>query len=60
MDLLYRVAGNLLRQGDFNGDAKPDYVLYNASTRQTAIWYLNNNIFIGGAFGATLVALAKQ
>jgi len=39
---------------DFNGDGKPDYVLYNASTRQTATWYLNNNVFAGGAFGPTL------
>ena len=33
---------------DFNGDGKPDYVLYNAATRQTAIWYLNNNAFVSG------------
>jgi hypothetical protein len=31
-------------------------VLYNASTRQTAIWYLNNNLLIGGAYGPTLSA----
>jgi hypothetical protein len=31
-------------------------VLYNAGTRQTAIWYLNNNVFAGGAFGPTLPA----
>jgi hypothetical protein len=29
-------------------------VLYKASTRQTAIWYLNNFQFIGGAYGPTL------
>jgi outer membrane protein assembly factor BamB len=39
---------------DFNGDGHPDLVLRNAGTRQTAIWYLNNNFFIGGAFGPTL------
>jgi hypothetical protein len=39
---------------DFNGDGKPDYLLYNSSTRQTAIWYMNNNVFAGGAFGPTL------
>ena len=39
---------------DFNHDAKPDYVLYNASTRQTAIWYMNNNALAGGAFGPIL------
>ena len=42
--------------GDFNGDGHPDYVVQNSSTRQTAIWYLNNNVFIGGAFGPTLAA----
>ena len=41
---------------DFNNDGHPDYVLQNASTRQTAIWYLNNNVYVGGAFGPTLVA----
>jgi len=44
----------LVVAADFNGDAKPDYSLYNTSTRQTAIWYLNNNIYIGGAYGPTL------
>jgi hypothetical protein len=39
---------------DFNGDAYPDYVLYKASTRKTAIWYLSNNVFISGAYGPTL------
>src|SRR5947207_992010 len=39
---------------DFNGDGKPDYLLYNVSTRQTAIWYLNNNVHIGGALGPIL------
>jgi len=41
---------------DFNGDGHPDYVLYNAATRQTAIWYLNNNAFVSGAYGPTLPA----
>ena len=35
---------------DFNGDSHPDYVLQNASTRQTAIWYLSNNAYIGSAY----------
>ncbi len=39
---------------DLNGDGHPDYVLQNAATRQTAIWYLNNNVFISGAYGPTL------
>src|SRR6266404_6065719 len=41
---------------DFNGDGHPDYVLRTTSTRQTAIWYLNNNVFIGSAYGPTLRA----
>src|SRR5438552_1299285 len=41
---------------DFNQDRKPDYVLFNAVTQQTGVWYLNNNVFIGGAFGPTLPA----
>jgi len=41
---------------DFNQDGKPDYVLYNAVTHQTAVWYLNNNVFISAAFGPTLPA----
>jgi hypothetical protein len=36
---------------DFNGDQHPDWVLRNAGTSQTAIWYLNNNVYIGGALG---------
>src|SRR5690242_21311839 len=36
---------------DFNGDGHPDYVLQNANTHQTAIWYLNNNVFLSGRYG---------
>ena len=39
---------------DFNGDGHPDFVLQNACTHQTAIWYLNNNIYVGSARGPTL------
>jgi len=46
----------LVATADFNGDGKPDYVLYNAATRQTAIWYLNNNVFVSGVLGPTLPA----
>jgi plastocyanin len=46
----------LVATGEFNNDGKPDYVIFNASTRQTAIWYLNNNVFIGGAFGPSIPA----
>src|SRR5206468_1848431 len=34
----------------------PDWVLRNAGTSQTAIWYMNNNIFSSGAYGPTLAA----
>ena len=39
---------------DFDGNGRPDYLLYNSSTRQTAIWYLNNNVRIGSASAPTL------
>ncbi len=39
---------------DFNGDGSSDFVLQNASTHQAAIWYLDNNVFAGGAYGPTL------
>ena len=41
---------------DFNGDGHPDYVLQNFNTHQTAIWYLNNNIFVSSAYGPTITA----
>jgi len=40
---------------DFNSDGHPDYLLYKASTRQTGIWYLNNNVFVGSAYGPALL-----
>jgi FG-GAP repeat. len=50
------IGWELVATADLNGDGKPDYVLYNASTRQTAIWYLNNNVYVGGGYGPTLPA----
>jgi hypothetical protein len=41
---------------DFNGDGHPDWVVRNARTRETGIWYLNNNVFVGSADGPTLAA----
>jgi hypothetical protein len=41
---------------DFNHNGKPDYVLYNGGTRQTAVWYLNNNVMADSRFGPTLPA----
>jgi len=39
---------------DFNNDAHSDLLLFNAGTRQTAVWYMNNNVRIGNANGPTL------
>ena len=39
---------------DFNGDNFPDLVLFNSSTRRSAIWFLNDNTLTGTAFGPTL------
>ena len=39
---------------DFNNDGKADFVLYNASTRQTAVWYMNNRGHVGGSAGPIL------
>lgn len=41
---------------DFNSDDKPDYVLYSAGTRQTAIWYLNNNVYVSAVYGPTIAS----
>jgi len=45
---------DLVAVGDFNGDGHPDFVLENFGTQQTAIWYMNNNVFVSGLFGPTL------
>src|SRR6266436_922871 len=39
---------------DFNGDGHRDWVVSNPGTRQTAIWYLNNNVFVSGVLGPTI------
>jgi uncharacterized protein YbdZ (MbtH family) len=44
----------LVDADDFNGDGKPDFVLANTRTHQTAFWYLNGTNVIGGAFGRSL------
>ena len=46
----------LMGTADFNGNGKPDYLLYNASTRRTALYYLNNNVYAGSALGPVLAA----
>ena len=52
---VFKIVASVVKS-DFNGDGKADYVLYNASTHRTAVWYLNNNLFLGGAYGPTLPA----
>jgi hypothetical protein len=44
----------LVATADFNSDGHPDYLLYNPTSRQTAIWYLNNNVYVSAAYGPTL------
>ena len=41
---------------DFDRDGKPDFVVHKGSTRETAIWYMNNNVLLRGAFGPTLAS----
>jgi hypothetical protein len=41
---------------DFNRDGHPDYLLFKPTTGRTVIWYLNNNVYLGGAYGPTLPA----
>src|SRR5512133_874720 len=48
------IGWTLITTADFNRDGKPDYVLYNANTRNTAVWYMNDNIFVSGAWSPTL------
>jgi hypothetical protein len=53
-DIYYVRIRPALPPTDFNGDARPDLLLFNAGTRQTAVWYMNNNVRIGNANGPTL------
>jgi hypothetical protein len=41
---------------DFNGDGNPDYALFNASTRQTALWHLSGVTFAGASLAQPLRA----
>jgi hypothetical protein len=50
------IFSSLLPATDLNNDGKPDYVIYNATTRQTEAFYLSNNALIGSAAGPTLQA----
>ena len=55
-DIYYVRIAPLVPLTDFNGDARPDFLLSNASTGQTAIWYINNNVRISNAPGPTVPA----
>jgi FG-GAP-like repeat len=46
----------LVGVADFNIDGKPDYLLSNLSTRQSAIWYLSGTTYAGGAYGPAITA----
>ena len=48
------VAGAWWELADFNRDDKPDYLLFNSTTHATAIWYMNNNVHVGGGTGPTI------
>ena len=52
-DIYYIRIPPVLPATDFNGDARPDFLFYNPSTRQTAVWYLDNNVVVGTAAGPT-------
>jgi hypothetical protein len=41
---------------DFNRDGFTDYLLFNPSTRRTAMWDLQGNTFLAGSFGPTVPA----
>ena len=45
---------------DFNGDNKPDYLLVNAASRQTAIWHLNGVNLANAVFGPRLLPQAGR
>ena len=48
---------SLFGVADFNGDGHPDFLLravFGVGNRQTGIWYMNNNNFVGALFGPTL------
>ncbi len=45
---------SLATTGDFDGDSNQDYVLAHGTSRRTAIWYMNNNTYLRGAFAPTL------
>ena len=59
VDILAAVTrpGPVAVPSDFNNDANSDLLLFNANTRKTAVWYMNNNVRIGNANGPTLTGV---
>jgi hypothetical protein len=53
-DIYYVRIAPLMPVTDFNRDARPDFLLNNPTTRQTAVWYMDNNVRIDAANGPTL------
>lgn len=53
---LYPVGWMLRGTADINRDGKPDYILFNPATRQTAVWYLSEGAVAGRAYGPILPA----
>jgi hypothetical protein len=53
-DIYYARIPPVVPVTDFNSDARPDFLFYNGGTRQTAVWYLENNLVFGAATGPTL------
>ena len=39
---------------DFNGNNRPDYVLFQVATGKTAVWFLSGGTLVGSAYGPTL------
>ena len=52
----FELGGMLAPRTDFNVDGFTDYLLFNPSTRATAIWYLQGTAFSSSKFGPTLPA----
>jgi hypothetical protein len=41
---------------DFNRDGKSDFVLFNSTTRQSAIWYMSGATRISATYGPTIAS----
>jgi len=41
---------------DFDGDGRPDYLLFNSTSHQTAIWYLSGPTLVGAASGPSIAS----